>query len=72
MNVPPFGRQVRDVCLIGQGEACCRYLLGDGAGFHCAKHQPDVAWIIAERQAAGTMIAKGDNCDGFPIGKVLT
>lgn len=57
----------RDVCLIGKGVACCRYLIGDGLGLHCAKRHAAFAAEIERRQAVGSLNAKGDNCAGFPL-----
>jgi hypothetical protein len=63
---------VHDVCKIGQGVECCRYLTGDGDGFHCAKLYPPFKGTIDHRVAKGEMHARGDNCPGFDIQKILT
>lgn len=54
--------QARELCLMGQGGACCRYLVM-GTGFMCAKTTMLKAQIDAR---AATMNAKGDNCPGIP------
>lgn len=54
------------VCLIGKGEATCAYLFADAAGIQCAKGTP-IADIITARREAGTLKAKGDNCDGWTV-----
>jgi hypothetical protein len=56
---------VRDVCKVGQGAACCRYLaLGPLAiGWMCAKHTA-LKDTLDERVAEGTLKAQGDNCAG--------
>lgn len=55
---------VDNVCRIGQGEACCAYLMM-GNGFECGKGGP-ADRTIRSRLKAGTMTAKGDNCSGHP------
>lgn len=55
--------QVRDVCKIGQGAACCRYLTLGAKGFECAKLLGLKATIDA-RVKAGTSGSLGDNCPG--------
>ncbi len=32
---------VRDVCKIGEGHQCCRYLTTGAEGWNCIKHYPD-------------------------------
>lgn len=56
----------RDTCAIGQGAACCRYLLMGAKGWECGKHSSLKA-TIDQRVALGTMNAQSDNCDGFPM-----
>ena len=56
---------VRDVCRIGQGHACCRYLIVGPAGFCCEKGGA-LATVIDARVFAEMMTARGDNCDGQP------
>jgi len=61
-------KQASEVCGLGKGGKCCRYLgMGQG-GWRCLKHSEFRATIDA-RFAAGQMAAQGDNCDGFPNGK---
>jgi hypothetical protein len=56
------------VCKIGQGVACCRYVVGRANGMGCAKLDGKVRPEIDKR--ADSMKAKGDNCDG--VDKNLT
>lgn len=59
---------VRSTCKIGQGAACCRYLLMDLAGWNCAKTVADggtVRALLDKRVALGTINARGDNCEGI-------
>ena len=53
-----------DVCLLGHGEATCAFLMLGGDGFGCAKGTSAEATIRA-RLEAGTMNARGNNCDGW-------
>lgn len=60
---PPDFNHVRDICLIGQGEKCCRYLAMSPHGWSCEKLTP-ARFVLDDRVAAGSMYARGDNCDG--------
>lgn len=53
---------IKAVCKIGQGAACCRYL-AMGIDWSCLKRSSLKA-LLDERAAAGTMSARGDNCEG--------
>lgn len=55
----------RDICRIGQGSDCCRYIVGSAFGLECAKHQFKINDEIDRRVAAGMMRATGDNCEGL-------
>lgn len=62
-----ISREHRDaVCRIGQGTACCRYLMFDGElGFVCAKGT-NLQATLDHRAGTGQMTAVGDNCPGWP------
>ena len=53
---------LREVCKIGQGKACCRYM-GVSDRFECLKHS-SVKDALDSRARNNTMTAQGDNCDG--------
>jgi hypothetical protein len=55
----------RNVCKIGQGAACCRYLTMGPDGWNCERNASLKA-TIDERVAAGQFTARGDNCEGLP------
>ena len=56
---------LKDVCKLGQGEACCRYIgVGIGRGFWCAKSDPELKKTID--QLVHNMNAQGDNCSADP------
>lgn len=52
-------------CKPGKKESTCRYLGANQSGHVCLKKVPDMRLIIEERFAAGTLNAKGDNCQGL-------
>ena len=54
---------VRNVCKVGQGVVCCRYLTITGSGLSCEKHSP-LRDLLDERVATKTITAQGDNCPG--------
>jgi len=58
-------KHLRDICKIGQGKLCCRYLVVGGKGFECSKHTDTKTYIDA-RVKAKSMNARGDNCKGYP------
>jgi hypothetical protein len=57
--------KLKSVCKLGGGVATCSFLCADGGGFKCAKGS-SLELSIRERHEAGTMVAKGDNCQGPP------
>lgn len=56
-------KYVNDVCKMGQGADCCRYLVM-GKGWECAKETSMKATIDAR---VHSYTAKSDNCKGFEI-----
>ena len=57
---------VKNVCKIGQGNSCCRYLVISASGFECIKNT-DMKAYIDSRVAMETMVARADNCLGKEI-----
>ena len=55
---------INNICKIGQGAACCKYLLLDSAGFHCAKEVVGLKALV-DKNWNETKTAQGDNCDGL-------
>jgi hypothetical protein len=53
--------RIKQVCKIGQGAACCKYLACGANGMECAKLSPVLMAAIDRRE---DMTAKGDNCPG--------
>jgi len=46
------------------GEQTCSFLVENGGEIACAKGNKIMEMIIDRRRAAGSMLAKGDNCEG--------
>lgn len=59
---------VRSICKMGQGSACCSFLLAGMGGFVCAKApgREGVKATLDARRQAGSIGAMGDNCFGWP------
>ena len=58
-----MNNHLREVCRIGQGASCCRYLMMGAQGWECAKGG-SLQVTLDERVAASSMTARGDNCAG--------
>jgi len=52
-----------NVCLLGQGEKCCRYITAQPDGILCGKDTPAIKAALDKNVA--NMTAKGDNCEGW-------
>lgn len=55
---------VAEVCKMGQGNACCRYLTMHPKGWSCEK-LGNLKDTLDRRVEADTINAKGDNCEGL-------
>jgi hypothetical protein len=55
---------VNNTCKIGQGAACCKYLVMGANGFECMKVDPVSKLIIDTNWAKHPHTAQGDNCAG--------
>lgn len=62
-ETPPDDEWTMQVCKRGQGEASCRYLSFSRKGWGCLKLTEEKAYLDG-RVAAGTIGARGDNCEG--------
>jgi len=60
--------QLKNVCKIGQGHACCRYLVMAPGGFECVKFEGDLQLKkqLDARVEIHAINARGDNCEGKP------
>lgn len=54
---------VKNVCKLGQGHECCRYLLLSPDGWECAK-VTGLKVLLDDRVKMEKMNARGDNCEG--------
>lgn len=61
-----LSEHVKNVCKIGQGNKCCRYLVMGAEGFECAKGTSLQVHLDA-RVYNNTITAQGDNCEGKTI-----
>ncbi len=52
-----------EICKLGQGAECCRYLACGREGFHCLKLTEHKKYLD-DRVKANTMHAQADNCEG--------
>ena len=60
--------KVKQICKIGQGAACCRYLACGSNGFECLKLIPTAkSHIDFKADIKQDMTAIGDNCEGEPL-----
>lgn len=55
--------KAKEVCRIGQGNKCCRYLACGMDGLECLK-DTSLARVLNARANAGVITARGDNCKG--------
>lgn len=53
----------KEICKMGQGQECCRYLTMHPDGFSCEKHG-ELRKYLDCRVIAGTITSRGDNCEG--------
>lgn len=63
INQPVDDKHAKEVCKIGQGAECCRYLAMGSKGWSCEKFG-SLSRMLDARVREGTMRAKGDNCEG--------
>jgi len=59
----PEKQHINDVCRIGQGHDCCRYLTIGAQGWCCEKHT-QIGRMLDARVERKEMVARGDNCEG--------
>lgn len=55
---------IRNVCKIGQGAYCCKYIVVGGKGFECMKVSDENKEIVDEAWRTNEHVAQGDNCPG--------
>lgn len=62
---------VINICRLGKGDKCCRYLVASAKGFECMK-KTTIKETIDFKATSGNMVAISDNCDGYPAEKSLS
>jgi len=55
---------VKNVCKLGQGAECCKYLVM-GTVFECMKTNSSDKKVIDDNWAKNPHVAQGDNCNGY-------
>jgi hypothetical protein len=63
-------KYLKEICKVGQGTVCCRYIVAGTEGITCAKLTP-LKDEIDHRVKAGLFIAQGDNCEGITPARLL-
>lgn len=53
---------LKNICKIGEGKDCCRYIIYSSNGFECVKHT-SLKKTIDDK--VSFMVAQGDNCKGL-------
>lgn len=61
-----MNKHIKEVCKIGQGKECCRYLVMGARGFECVKYS-EMATVLDLRVETDTIVAQGDNCEGKTV-----
>lgn len=71
-------KHVKNICLLNQGQACCRYLGLDDVDFskyHCLKHKTELRKKIDDyvnkqsnlKDPSNKNLPVGNNCQGYPV-----
>jgi len=59
---------LNQVCKIGQGNECCRYLMDGPEGLECVKHT-SIKELVDRRVEDKLRVYQGDNCAGWGRGR---
>ena len=62
-TTPPDKDWVKEVCMIGHGARCCRFLTMGVNGWSCEKRS-NIGPTLTFRAESGLMKAVSDNCEG--------
>lgn len=60
-------KHLHDVCKVGQGANCCKYVTAGADGIQCAKINPADKGLIDREWATREHVAQGDNCEGVDL-----
>lgn len=58
-------KHVSDVCKMGQGAECCKYLVMGTKGFECMRVNPANKKVIDSDWEVTPHVSQGDNCKGY-------
>jgi len=59
-----MNNHLEEVCQMGQGAKCCKFLTLGPEGFACAKTDPALYAGIIATWHLSPHVAQGDNCEG--------
>jgi hypothetical protein len=62
-TTPPTTEWAKEVCMIGHGARCCRFICMGVNGWSCEKHS-NIGPTLTFRAETGLMGAVSDNCEG--------
>jgi hypothetical protein len=60
----------KNVCKVGQGQECCRYLGMANGDWTCFKLDQGMKTFLDRRVAEEALKARGDNCPGIYVPRV--
>ncbi len=58
-------QHVIDVCKMGAGAECCKYLVAGTKGFECMRVSAENKKVIDDNWARNAHVAQADNCNGY-------
>ena len=64
MSFKQLPEHIQNVCKIGQGAECCKYLLAGQEGFICGKITEGWKAVVDDNWAKNAHVSQGDNCEG--------
>jgi len=56
---------IKNVCKLGKGVKCCKYLVGGAKGLECMRIDEANKKVIDDNWNQVEHIAQGDNCRGY-------
>lgn len=59
-----MNEHIKNICKIGQGADCCKYLVMGAKGFECMKVDQANKQVIDYNWKTTPHVAQGDNCKG--------
>jgi hypothetical protein len=62
-TTPPEDQWAKEICRIGQGKDCCRFLTMAPTGWSCEKTS-SFSDHLTTKASLGLMVAISDNCEG--------